>query len=125
MYPDSEQNTFTSTSQQRVTLMAAAGVAVIGVGIYSNTGRSTSQTPETYRRKQAQSKRELGIGGAGIGATFNSGGPEGKVASPGRQAGASRAGTTESSEKPPRTGAGADSADEPASASSNRRRVRS
>ncbi|QUC22235.1 uncharacterized protein UV8b_06476 [Ustilaginoidea virens] len=62
-------------------MTAAAGAALIGGTIYATRGRKEKSGPEVARNR-ARAKRELGLGGAGIGGNVLSGGPEAGAAPP-------------------------------------------
>lgn len=70
-------------SKRNVGLIAAAGAAVIGVGLYSNTSRTADSSQAAPGRNRAQAKRDHGLSGAGVGGNMMSGGTE-LEASPGR-----------------------------------------
>ncbi|KAJ6441619.1 COP9 signalosome complex subunit 5 [Purpureocillium lavendulum] len=70
-------------SKRNVGMIAAAGAAVIGVGLYSNTSRKEPSSQAGPGRNQAQAKRGHGLSGAGVGGNMMTGGTE-LEASPGR-----------------------------------------
>ncbi|KAG5973891.1 hypothetical protein E4U55_000195, partial [Claviceps digitariae] len=62
-------------SRARVISIAAAGTALIGGTIYATRSPQTQSVAEMKRNK-ADRARDLGLGSAGMGHTFLTGGPE-------------------------------------------------
>lgn len=60
-------------SRQKTTMIAAAGVSIIGAGVYTMRGR---KDPPQRSPNKARDKRDLGLSGAGIANTGAAGGNE-------------------------------------------------
>ena len=60
-------------SRQNTALLATAAVGVLGAGIYTLNYR---EEPAQLSKNKAQDKKDMGLGGAGIGQTGSAGGNE-------------------------------------------------
>ena len=54
-------------SKRNVAMVAAAGAAVITAGLYGTGNRKGAESQGEPSRHRAQAKRDLGLGGAGVG----------------------------------------------------------
>ncbi|KAG5916710.1 hypothetical protein E4U53_004283, partial [Claviceps sorghi] len=62
-------------SRARAISIAAAGTALIGGTIYATRAPQKQSVPE-MKRNRADRARDLGLGSAGVGGNFMTGGPE-------------------------------------------------
>ncbi|OAA32314.1 hypothetical protein AAL_01646 [Moelleriella libera RCEF 2490] len=90
-------------SQGRALMIATAGAAAIGGAFYATRG---SKSSAQARKDAADSKRDLGLGGVGVGGNVLTGGPESGPPRPDKDPQRSTKTTAESRDKLPSGGLG-------------------